>query len=114
MFSPQSPSRTNIEEANKHLQMLHSRIAELEQATETQAEVILTLQNKEAETAQMLNMKDNENAEIRQRLEVSHEKIGELIHQSEQKDKIFELKLKLSFITHCSEQLDAASNRHLS
>ena len=34
MFQTQSPTRTNIEEANKHLKMLYTRVDELENKVE--------------------------------------------------------------------------------
>ena len=86
MFSPQSPSRTNIEEANKHLQMLHNRISELEQTIESQADTILALQTKEEELVELSKYKETENLELKKRLEVSNQQLRDLLQQNEQKD----------------------------
>ena len=42
MFQSQSPTRTNIEEANKHLKMLYGRVDELERKVVSRLKCLIT------------------------------------------------------------------------
>jgi len=93
MFSPQSPSRINIEEANKHLQMLHNRISEMEQTIQNQTETIISLESKceelennNKELVRTSTVLENESVDLKARLEVSEQHFKEEKLQNDQKD----------------------------
>ena len=93
MFPSQSPTRTNIEEANKHLQLLHARIMELEQTVKSQADEFQTLcQKKDADMAlkvtELKRAKDGEIKDLRHRLDVSERQVQKLTHRNKDKDAV--------------------------
>ena len=89
MFAGQSPARVNIEEANKHLQMLYSRVSELEQ---TLAERNSAFEKRELELRDeyesIIVLKDTEFQKVSVQLGESQKKTSELADQIKLKDSV--------------------------
>ncbi|KAK7495052.1 hypothetical protein BaRGS_00013692 [Batillaria attramentaria] len=80
--------RTSIEEANKHLNLLHSRVADLEKTVKEQHEALIAkdefLQNKVSELSAA---KDEEIVGLQQKLDESERTVTVLKKQMEEKDQ---------------------------
>lgn len=82
MFANQSPKRTNIEEANKHLQLLHQRVVDLEKLVEQRQEEL-----------------DTRNTQIHHQLQRATVEKDAQIEELNKKVKILESMLHVSQIT---------------
>ena len=87
MFSNQSPSKTNIDEANRHLQMLHSYVEELEERIQTQAvEHQRQIEENESRFRFMVTQKDAEILKLKDQLESNEEQCKDMEKKLQAKD----------------------------
>ena len=76
MFSGQSPKRTNIEEANKHLQLLYTRVTELEKQLQQQQQHFDSQNQQVQERVQQLALsKDAEISDLKLKLDHAESQI---------------------------------------
>ena len=69
MYSSISPNKTNIQEANKHLQMVHNRVEQLERALSKQASDFSQRESdQQIHFEELIKIKDAEVTALRARL----------------------------------------------
>lgn len=89
MYSNQSPTKVNIEEANKHLQMLHGRVEELEKSLQAQSvEFQKRTEGVEAHFHMLLTQKDADIFNLRRALEASENHRKDMEIQLQHKDRL--------------------------
>ena len=76
MFTNQSPKRTNIEEANKHLQLLHNKVGELENQLKEKQKEAENLDSQVEERLQSITQeKDAHIKELNQRIKTLESRV---------------------------------------
>ena len=81
--------RTSIEEANRHLNLLHSRVHELEQTVTSQHDALQAKdEHFQSTIAEISSAKDTEIESIRRKLRESEQTVVILQHQIQQKDQM--------------------------
>lgn len=111
-FIAESPSKANIQEANKHLQMLHARVNELERELTRQASDFISRdQAKQIHFEELLKLRDAEITRLSAANEVAEVSIKDLKYKlSEKMHKIDELEDKcrvLDQVLQCKPVLDS-------
>lgn len=82
MYSSISPNKTNIQEANKHLQMVHNRVEQLERALSKQASDFSQRESdQQIHFEELIKIKDAEVTALRARLKQSELVIGNLTNK---------------------------------
>ena len=85
----QSPSKTNIQEANMHLQMLHARVKELERNISRQTnDYALRDQEKQIHFEELIKIKDAEIQKLKDSHRTSENTISELRLKLRESDKL--------------------------
>ena len=100
MFSPSSPARTNIEEANKHLQLLHGRIQELENTVKEQTESLMKKdESMQLKLRDLVAQQDEEVQFLREKVEAGenqNHKLKAIIKEKD--DNIIQLQQKCDIL----------------
>ena len=111
-FPSESPSKANIQEANKHLQMLHARVNELERELTRQASDFISRdQTRQIHFEELLKLRDAEISQLNAANQLAEENIKDLESKlSEKVSVIEELEDKcrvLDQVLQCKPVLDS-------
>ena len=82
-----SLSKTNIKEANEHLQQLHQRIYELETQLQLHVLHVEDLQTSNLQLKKQLNKETSENEELKRKIKSKDDMMESLLSSAEERDQ---------------------------